>query len=77
MVRYAVATAAVRGGRTMAAHIQPANITFFERLGWVTVGETEIYAGLPHQPMCIALPTRRQGLATVRRLEDGINGRAL
>jgi putative N-acetyltransferase (TIGR04045 family) len=77
LVRYAVATAAVRGGRTMAAHIQPANVTFFERLGWAIVGETEIYAGLPHQPMCIDLPTRSVGLATVRRLEDGINGRGL
>ena len=74
LVRYAVATAAVRGGRTMAAHIQPANVTFFERLGWARVGETEIYAGLPHQPMSIDLPTRGEGLATVRRLEGGING---
>lgn len=77
LVRYATATAAVRGGRTMAAHIQPANIIFFERLGWVRAGEPEIYAGLPHQPMCIDLPARSEGLATVRRLEDGINGRGL
>ena len=77
LVRYAVATAAVRGGRTMAAHIQPANVIFFERLGWSRVGETEIYAGLPHQPMCIDLPTSGEGLATVRRLEGGINGRGL
>lgn len=75
LVRYAVATAAVHGGRTMTAHIQPANITFFERLGWVRVGEPEIYAGLPHEPMCIDLPTRSEGMATVERLEDGINGR--
>jgi hypothetical protein len=57
----------------MAAHIQPANITFFERLGWARVGEPEIYAGLPHQPMCIELPTRSEGLMRVRGLEDGIN----
>ena len=75
LVRYAVATAAVRGGRTMTAHIQPANVSFFERLGWAGVGESEMYAGLPHQPMCIDLPTRTEGLATVRRLEDGINAR--
>lgn len=74
LVRYAVATAAVRGGRTMAAHVQPANVAFFERLGWATVGESEIYAGLPHQSMCIDLPTPSEGLAAVRRLDDGING---
>lgn len=73
LVRYAVAIAAVRGGRTMTAHIQPANVVFFERLGWAKVGEPEIYAGLPHQPMCIDLPTPSEGLAMVRRLEDGIN----
>jgi hypothetical protein len=61
----------------MTAHIQPANITFFQRLGWSTAGETEIYAGLPHQPMSIVLPTPSEGLATVRRLQDGINGRDL
>jgi putative N-acetyltransferase (TIGR04045 family) len=75
LVRYAVATAAVHGGRTMTAHIQPANVTFFERLGWVREGESEIYAGLTHQPMRIDLPTRSEGLATVRRLEDGISAR--
>lgn len=75
LVLYAVATAAVLGGRIMTAHIQPANVVFFERLGWVTVGPTETYAGLPHQPMSIDLPSRTEGLATVRRLEDGITGR--
>jgi putative N-acetyltransferase (TIGR04045 family) len=73
LVKYAVATAAVLGGQTMAAHIQPANITFFERLGWARVGEPEIYAGLPHQPMCIELPTRSEGLMRVRGLEDEFN----
>lgn len=72
LVRYAVATAAAHGGRTMSAHIQPANVTFFRRLGWVSVGEPEIYAGLPHQAMSIDLPTRSEGLATVRRLEGGL-----
>jgi putative N-acetyltransferase (TIGR04045 family) len=75
LVRCAVATAAALGGRTMTAHIQPANVPFFRRLGWDTVGQTEIYVGLPHQPMCIVLPSRSQGLATVRRLEEGISGR--
>jgi putative N-acetyltransferase (TIGR04045 family) len=75
LVRCAEATAAALGGRTMTAHIQPTNIRFFERLGWAAVGEQEIYAGLPHQPMSIMLPSQREGVATVRRLEDGINAR--
>jgi putative N-acetyltransferase (TIGR04045 family) len=74
LVRYAVATAGARGGRTMVAHIQPANVVFFQRLGWVRAGELEVYAGLPHQPMSVDLPSRSEGLAAVRRLEEGING---
>jgi len=77
LVRCAVATAAALGGRTMSAHIQPANIRFFQRLGWVSVGKTEIYAGLAHQPMSIVLPGQSEALATVRRLEAAINGRGL
>jgi putative N-acetyltransferase (TIGR04045 family) len=77
LVRCAVATAAALGGRTMTAHIQPANIAFFQRLGWTTVGETEIYAGLAHQPMSIVLPSQDEALATVQRLAAGINGRDL
>lgn len=77
LVGCAVATAAVLGGRRMAAHIQPANVAFFERLGWVSSGETEIYAGLVHQPMSIELPSRDEATATVRRLEVGINARDL
>lgn len=75
LVRCAVATAAALGGRTMTAHIQPANVTFFRRLGWTAVGTTEIYAGLAHQPMGIVLPSQSKGMATVLRLEDGINAR--
>ena len=56
-----VAAAAALGGRMMTAHIQPANVAFFQRLGWGAVGETEIYAGLPHQPMRIDLPSRAEG----------------
>ena len=54
LVRFAVATAAARGGREMVAHVQPGNRRFFERLGW-TAGATEIYAGHPHVLMSIAL----------------------
>ena len=70
LVRCAVATAGARGGRTMMAHIQPANVPFFERLGWAAVGEPEIYAGLPHQPMCIDLPDA----GAERALRDGRDG---
>jgi putative N-acetyltransferase (TIGR04045 family) len=75
LVRYATATAAALGGRTMTAHIQPPNVVFFQRLGWSPVGASETYAGLPHQPMSIVLPTRSEGLETVRRLEDGLTVR--
>jgi hypothetical protein len=30
-------------------------VRFFERLGWTRDGGAEIYCGLPHQPMRIAL----------------------
>ncbi|HEX6198429.1 MAG TPA: MSMEG_0567/Sll0786 family nitrogen starvation N-acetyltransferase [Jiangellaceae bacterium] len=77
LVRCAVATAASLGGRSMSAHIQPANVKFFLRLGWSTVGDTEIYAGVIHQPMSIVLPSRSEGRVTVRRLAAGINARDL
>jgi putative N-acetyltransferase (TIGR04045 family) len=55
LVRFAVATAALGGGRLMTAHIQPRNVRFFERLGWSVAGDEEIYVGLPHIPMAIDL----------------------
>jgi putative N-acetyltransferase (TIGR04045 family) len=55
LVRFAVATAAARGGREMEAYIQPANVTFFEWLGWRPAGELVSYAGIPHQRMLIGL----------------------
>lgn len=55
LVRFAVATAASHGGRLMTAHIQPRNISFFERLGWLVSGEQETYVGVPHVPMTIDL----------------------
>lgn len=77
LVRCAVGTAAALGGRRMTAHIQPAQVAFFRRLGWTEVGETEIYAGLVHQAMGITLPDQEQGTATVRRLAEGISARDL
>jgi len=73
LVRCAVATAASRGGYRMDAHIQLANVGFFRRLGWVSSGDPELYAGLPHQPMSIALPPPTEGAAAVRALALGVN----
>jgi GNAT superfamily N-acetyltransferase len=57
LVRFAVATAAARGGREMEAYIQPANVTFFEWLGWRRSGGLVDYVGIPHQRMLIGLGT--------------------
>ncbi|MGH3507731.1 MAG: MSMEG_0567/Sll0786 family nitrogen starvation N-acetyltransferase [Nocardioidaceae bacterium] len=77
LVRCAVATAAVLGGRLMSAHIQPSNVRFFERLGWEITGEREIYAGLVHQPMTIGLPGPGEARATQQRLAAGVSARDL
>ena len=58
LVRFAVETAASLGGAEMVAHVQTANVRFFERLGWCRRGEPEIYVGLPHQLMSIDLSVR-------------------
>ena len=58
LVRFAVETAASLGGAEMVAHVQSANVRFFERLGWRRRGEPEIYVGLPHQRMTIDLTVR-------------------
>ncbi len=55
LVQLAVRTAAARGGTVMEAHIQMANVRFFEFLGWQVHGPAEIYVGTPHQPMLIDL----------------------
>jgi putative N-acetyltransferase (TIGR04045 family) len=60
LVRFAVATAALRGGREMEAYIQPGNVTFFERLGWRRVGGLVTYVGVPHQRMLIGLEVSRE-----------------
>lgn len=63
LVRFAVAIAGALGGRRMIAHVQPANLAFFLRLGWTQRGAPETYVGRPHLPMEIAL-RRRPGLRT-------------
>ena len=55
LVRFAVATAGRLGGERMIAHIQLANVAFFERLGWQPDGPVEVYVGVEHQPMTIDL----------------------
>lgn len=55
LVRFAVAHARAHGGQRMIAHIQVANVRFFERLGWSAYRDAEHYLGISHQPMEIAL----------------------
>jgi putative N-acetyltransferase (TIGR04045 family) len=55
LVRFAVATAGERGGHTMVAQIQLANVHFFAQLGWVEDGPPATYHGVMHQPMAIPL----------------------
>jgi putative N-acetyltransferase (TIGR04045 family) len=55
LVRFAVRTAAERGGTRMIANVQVANVPFFERLGWIAEGEPREYVGHPHQAMAIDL----------------------
>ena len=71
LVRFAVDTAAALGGTEMVAHVQAANVRFFERLGWVRRGEPEVYVGLPHQSMAIDLSmAQRRSTAGVTPVED-------
>ena len=55
LVRFAVNYAGAHGGRRMVAHVQVANVRFFEHLGWSACGGAEDYLGLTHQPMEILL----------------------
>jgi putative N-acetyltransferase (TIGR04045 family) len=66
LVRFAVAEAAARGGREMEAYIQPANVTFFEWLGWRRAGGIVVYAGINHQRMVIGLSASRRDSASPR-----------
>jgi hypothetical protein len=68
-----VATAGQRGGREMEAYIQPANVRFFQWLGWRPVGGLVTYAGIPHQRMLIGLT--RQADARDRNLSRPRAGR--
>jgi putative N-acetyltransferase (TIGR04045 family) len=70
LVRFAVATAARHGGLEMEAYIQPANVTFFEWLGWRRAGGLVDYAGLPHQRMLIGLEDVTADSAAARPARD-------
>ena len=58
LVMFAVRTAGAYGGTRMVAQIQPANVRFFERLGWTCDGPPAPYCGVTHQPMGIPLGVR-------------------
>jgi putative N-acetyltransferase (TIGR04045 family) len=60
LVQFAVDTAAALGGEEMLAHVQMANVRFFERLGWRRRSEPEDYVGLRHQLMAIDLAAARR-----------------
>ena len=60
LVRFAVAAAGARGGLEMEAFIQPANVAFFEWLGWRCAGGIVAYADVDHQRMVIGLAGRGQ-----------------
>ena len=70
LVRFAVEVAAALGGVEMVAHVQAANVRFFERLGWVRRGEPQLYVGLPHQLMAIDLTAPRRSAVGVRPVAD-------
>jgi putative N-acetyltransferase (TIGR04045 family) len=60
LVRFAVQTASRHGGLVMVAQIQPANVAFFEGLGWYRVGDPAPYVGRLHQRMAVDLQNGRQ-----------------
>ena len=55
LVRFAVRTAGVLGGSRMFAHVQLANVRFFEHLGWSVEGDPAPFHGVGHQLMSIGL----------------------
>jgi len=61
LVRFAVYTAAWLGGRRMIAHVQLANVRFFEHLGWRVHGAPAPFHGVDHQLMAIPLVVERPG----------------
>jgi putative N-acetyltransferase (TIGR04045 family) len=60
LVRFAVGTAGWLGGRRMVAHVQLANVRFFEHLGWQARGAPAPFHGAAHQLMSIGLSGERR-----------------
>ena len=55
LVRFAVKTAGEHGGTRMVAHVQEANVAFFQHLGWSRLGPLVDHHGIPHQRVDIPL----------------------
>jgi putative N-acetyltransferase (TIGR04045 family) len=55
LVRFAVRTGGLLGGSRMFAHVQLANVRFFEHLGWKVEGDPASFHGVSHQLMSIGL----------------------
>jgi putative N-acetyltransferase (TIGR04045 family) len=55
LVRFAVRTAGLLGGSRMFAHVQLANVRFFEHLGWSVEDDAAPFHGVDHQLMSIGL----------------------
>ncbi|RJQ85653.1 MAG: MSMEG_0568 family radical SAM protein [Desulfobacteraceae bacterium] len=51
LVKEAVKHVRRQGCTLFTAHVQQQNVSFFERLGWKTIGPVEEYMGRPHQLM--------------------------
>ncbi|MCU0307286.1 MAG: GNAT family N-acetyltransferase [Thermoleophilia bacterium] len=60
LVRFAVRTAAERGGALMVAEVQVPNVAFFLHLGWERVGEPHEHRRIAHQRMRIPLAVADQ-----------------
>lgn len=51
LVKAAVRTVKQQGCNKFLAHIQPQNVSFFRKLGWLPTGNTAIVSGLIHHEM--------------------------
>jgi putative N-acetyltransferase (TIGR04045 family) len=61
LVRFAVRTAGLLGGRRMVAHVQLANVRFFQHIGWSAQGDPAPFHGVTHQLMSIGLGPSEAG----------------
>jgi putative N-acetyltransferase (TIGR04045 family) len=61
LVRFAVRTAGLLGGMRMVAHVQLANVRFFQHLGWSAAGDPAPFHGVTHQLMSIGLGPSEAG----------------